>query len=66
MLNKVHCLTIYRIALAEKQYLDAFNDELHHFKVRVKDRARVRLEAAMKEVEEVRPQFSSDELIHFH
>lgn len=43
---------IDRIKQAEKQYLDAFNDELESFKVRVKERAEIRLENARKEVEE--------------
>ena len=42
-----------RIKLGEKQYTDAFNDELESFKERVRKRAQVRLEEAMKEVEEV-------------
>ncbi|CAD5117945.1 DgyrCDS6687 [Dimorphilus gyrociliatus] len=41
-----------RIRLAEKQYMDAFNDELESFRSRVKERARIRIEEAMKEVEE--------------
>ena len=42
----------FRIKQAEKQYLDAFNDELSAFKQRVHERAEVRLENARKEVEE--------------
>jgi len=41
-----------RIKQAEKQYMDAFNDELSAFKERVHERAEVRLENARKEVEE--------------
>ncbi|KAF6034503.1 CDC37 [Bugula neritina] len=41
-----------RIKQAEKQYLDAFNDELESFKQRVRERAEIRLETARKEVEE--------------
>jgi len=41
-----------RIKLAEKQYMDAFNDELDSFKDRIRKRAQVKLEEAMKEVEE--------------
>lgn len=41
-----------RIRLAEKQYMDAFNDELESFRSRVRERARIRIEEAMKEVEE--------------
>jgi len=36
----------------EKQYMDAFNDELSSFKDRIRARAKARLEEAMKEVEE--------------
>lgn len=39
---------------AEKQYIDAFEDELRSFLTRVQQRAQVRIEAAMKEAEEVR------------
>ena len=41
-----------RIKQAEKQYLDAFNDELESFKIRVHERAEIRLENARKELEE--------------
>ncbi|KAL8588467.1 hypothetical protein ACOMHN_054046 [Nucella lapillus] len=41
-----------RIKLAEKQYMDAFNDELNSFRERVKGRAQARIEEAMKEFEE--------------
>jgi cell division cycle protein 37 len=41
-----------RIKLAEKQYLDAFNDELDSFKDRVRARAEKRIEEATREVEE--------------
>lgn len=41
-----------RIKLAEKQYTDAFNDELNSFKERIRARAQARIEEAMKEVEE--------------
>ena len=49
-----NCITPFfsRIKLAEKQYMDAFNDELNSFKERIKARAQARLEEAMKEVEE--------------
>lgn len=40
-----------RIKVGEKQYMDAFNDELEAFKGRVKDRAKARIEAAMAELE---------------
>ena len=39
---------------AEKQYIDAFEDELRSFLTRIQQRAQVRIEAAMKEAEEVR------------
>lgn len=41
-----------RIQVAEKEYMNAFDDELNSFRQRIKDRARVRIEAAIKEVEE--------------
>lgn len=37
---------------ADQQYQDAFNDELASFKERVRGRAKVRIEKAMKEYEE--------------
>lgn len=43
----------FRIKLAEKQYMDAFTDELDSFKDRVCRRAKARLEEAMREHEEV-------------
>jgi cell division cycle protein 37 len=43
-----------RIKLADKQYKDAFNDEYSAFKVRIKERAQIRLEKAMEEAEEVK------------
>lgn len=39
--------------MADKQYKDAFDDELKSFKERVRERGKKRLEEAMKEVEEV-------------
>ena len=36
-----------------KEYMDAFDDELKAFKIRVKGRAEARIEKAMKEAEEV-------------
>ena len=39
---------------AEKQYIEAFEDELRSFLLRVQQRAQVRIENAMKEAEEVR------------
>ncbi|KAK2159781.1 hypothetical protein LSH36_146g01060 [Paralvinella palmiformis] len=41
-----------KIKLAEKQYMDAFNDELEAFKERVRSRAKVRIEEAIKKIEE--------------
>lgn len=37
---------------ADHQYQDAFNDELESFKERVRGRAKIRIEKAMKEYEE--------------
>ena len=42
-----------RIKQAEKQYMDAFNDELESFKDRIRKRAQVKIEEAMQQVEEV-------------
>ena len=44
-------LTVY-IQTADQQYQDAFNDELESFKGRVRGRAKIRIEKAMKEYEE--------------
>ena len=41
-----------RMKTAEKQYLDAFVDELDAFKERVKGRAKIRVQEAMKKIEE--------------
>lgn len=41
-----------RIQTAEKQYIDAFEEELSAFRKRVELRAKERIEMAMKEVEE--------------
>lgn len=41
-----------RIKQAEKQYMDAFNDELESFKDRIRKRAQVKIEEAMQQVEE--------------
>jgi len=48
-----YILIFFRIKLAEKQYMDAFNDELEAFKERVRSRAKVRIEEAIKKIEEV-------------
>ena len=40
---------------AVKQYIDAFNDELESFKDRIRERAKIRIQEAMKEVEQVIP-----------
>lgn len=45
-------LSLCRIKTAEKQYTDAFEDELQAFIERVQGRAKVRLEEARKEAEE--------------
>ena len=42
-----------RIKMAEKQYMDAFNDELESFKDRIRKRAQAKIEEAMQQVEEV-------------
>ena len=42
-----------RLKTAEKQYMDAFDDELSSFIDRVKTRAKVRLEEATRIAEEV-------------
>jgi len=47
----VGCLA--RIKMAEKQYMDAFNDELESFKDRIRKRAQAKIEEAMRQVEEV-------------
>lgn len=41
-----------RIQQADQHYLDAFNDEIEAFKNRIRERAKVRIEAAIKQVEE--------------
>lgn len=41
-----------RIQKADKEYIDAFNDELESFKQRIRERAQKRIDEAMKEVEE--------------
>ncbi|KAG1683981.1 Hsp90 co-chaperone Cdc37 [Nymphon striatum] len=41
-----------RIQIADKQYRDAFDDELKSFQKRVKERAQIRIEKAMAEAEE--------------
>lgn len=41
-----------RIQTADQHYIDAFNDEIEAFKGRIRERAKVRIEAAMKQVEE--------------
>ncbi|MBN3305802.1 CDC37 protein, partial [Amia calva] len=41
-----------KIKTADQQYQDAFNDELEAFKERVRGRAKVRIEKALKEYEE--------------
>jgi len=41
-----------KIKTSDQQYQDAFNDELESFKERVRGRAKIRIEKAMKEFEE--------------
>lgn len=41
-----------RIQQADQHYIDAFNDEIEAFKNRIRERAKVRVEAAIKQVEE--------------
>ncbi|XP_053708035.1 hsp90 co-chaperone Cdc37 [Synchiropus splendidus] len=41
-----------KIKTSDQQYMDAFNDELESFKERVRGRAKIRIEKAMKEYEE--------------
>ncbi|XP_014817508.1 PREDICTED: hsp90 co-chaperone Cdc37, partial [Calidris pugnax] len=41
-----------KIKTADQQYMEGFNDELEAFKERVRGRAKVRIEKAMKEYEE--------------
>jgi len=41
-----------RIQQADQPYLDAFEDEINAFKNRIRERAKVRIEAAMKQVAE--------------
>ncbi|XP_049601535.1 hsp90 co-chaperone Cdc37 [Syngnathus scovelli] len=41
-----------KIKTSDQQYQDAFNDELESFKERVRGRAKIRIEKAMKEYEE--------------
>lgn len=48
------CISTFftRIQKADKEYIDVFNDEIEAFKERIRSRAKVRLEEAMKQVEE--------------
>lgn len=41
-----------RIKIGEKQYMDAFNDELNSFRERIRGRAKARIDEAIKEYEE--------------
>lgn len=41
-----------RIQKADKEYIDAFEDEVNSFRARIQTRAKKRIEEAMKEVEE--------------
>ena len=48
--TQTHC---FRIKTAERQYVEAFEDEIQAFRGRVKARAKEKIEAAVKEAEEV-------------
>lgn len=41
-----------KIQKAEQQYIDVFNEEVESFKNRIRERARIRIEASTREVEE--------------
>lgn len=41
-----------RIQTADEHYIEAFNDEIEAFKGRIRQRAKIKIEAAMKEIEE--------------
>ena len=45
-------LRICHLQTADQQYQEAFNDELESFKERVRSRAKIRIEKAMREYEE--------------
>ena len=49
---ELSCYWLHRIKSAEKQYIDAFEDELKGFIERVQGRAKVRLDEAIREAEE--------------
>lgn len=48
------CISTFftKIQKADKEYIDAFNNELESFRERIKGRAKVKIEEAVKEVEE--------------
>ena len=46
------CLPAPTLQTADRQYMEGFNDELEAFKERVRGRAKLRIEKAMKEYEE--------------
>jgi len=48
------CISAFftRIQKADKEYMDAFDDELRSFKTRIKERAKAKLEKIMQEIEE--------------
>lgn len=48
------CISTFftKIQKADREYIDAFNSEVESFRARIKERAKVKLEEAMKEVEE--------------
>ena len=48
------CISTFftKIQKADKEYIDAFNSELESFRTRIKERAKIKIEEAMREVEE--------------
>lgn len=44
-------MLFFRLKLADKVYHDAFQDELNSFKQRIRERAQVKLDEAIKEYE---------------
>lgn len=56
MMTYVVDVWTFRIKLAQKEYLDAFNDELNGFKSRIRARAKEKIEEAIREHEEVKCQ----------
>ena len=54
LLHSFSILLCNRIQMAQKEYLDAFNDELEAFKGRIRTRAKQKLDEAIKQHEEVK------------